>query len=135
MAGLNDFSYLHTNCFELSIYVGCDKFPHESELPEEWENNRESLIVFMEQVRRGPALPRGWLRNEAESETKLVLWTVAMSRVSVVPGRRGPGGRGPGWPLQCGRSCLLFLPLYILSLQSSGKLKYARIKIPSLVDF
>ncbi|XP_041522493.1 inactive carboxypeptidase-like protein X2 isoform X2 [Microtus oregoni] len=50
---LNDFSYLHTNCFELSIYVGCDKYPHESELPEEWENNRESLIVFMEQVHRG----------------------------------------------------------------------------------
>lgn len=50
LAGLNDFSYLHTNCFELSIYVGCDKYPHESELPEEWENNRESLIVFMEQV-------------------------------------------------------------------------------------
>ncbi|XP_023389533.1 inactive carboxypeptidase-like protein X2, partial [Pteropus vampyrus] len=52
-SGLNDFSYLHTNCFELSIYVGCDKYPHESELPEEWENNRESLIVFMEQVHRG----------------------------------------------------------------------------------
>ncbi|XP_037400221.1 inactive carboxypeptidase-like protein X2 isoform X2 [Pygocentrus nattereri] len=50
---MNDFSYLHTNCFELSMYVGCDKFPHESELPEEWENNRESLIVFMEQVHRG----------------------------------------------------------------------------------
>uniref|UniRef100_A0A672FZE2 Carboxypeptidase X, M14 family member 2 n=1 Tax=Salarias fasciatus TaxID=181472 RepID=A0A672FZE2_SALFA len=52
-AGMNDFSYLHTNCFELSMYVGCDKFPHESELPEEWENNRESLLVFMEQVHRG----------------------------------------------------------------------------------
>uniref|UniRef100_A0A8D0L8R4 Peptidase M14 domain-containing protein n=1 Tax=Sphenodon punctatus TaxID=8508 RepID=A0A8D0L8R4_SPHPU len=50
---INDFSYLHTNCFELSIYVGCDKYPHESDLPEEWENNRESLIVFMEQVQRG----------------------------------------------------------------------------------
>lgn len=49
---MNDFSYLHTNCFEMSMYVGCDKFPHESELPEEWENNRESLLVFMEQVRR-----------------------------------------------------------------------------------
>ncbi|XP_033886517.2 inactive carboxypeptidase-like protein X2 [Acipenser ruthenus] len=50
---MNDFSYLHTNCFELSVHVGCDKFPHESELPEEWENNRESLLVFMEQVHRG----------------------------------------------------------------------------------
>lgn len=52
LVGMNDFSYLHTNCFELSMYVGCDKFPHESELPEEWENNRESLLVFMEQVWR-----------------------------------------------------------------------------------
>lgn len=50
---MNDFSYLHTNCFELSMFVGCDKFPHESELAEEWENNRESLLVFMEQVHRG----------------------------------------------------------------------------------
>ncbi|XP_068439051.1 inactive carboxypeptidase-like protein X2 [Clinocottus analis] len=50
---MNDFSFLHTNCFELSMFVGCDKFPHESELPEEWENNRESLLVFMEQVHRG----------------------------------------------------------------------------------
>uniref|UniRef100_A0A3B4A885 Peptidase M14 domain-containing protein n=1 Tax=Periophthalmus magnuspinnatus TaxID=409849 RepID=A0A3B4A885_9GOBI len=50
---MNDFSYLHTNCFELSMFVGCDKFPHESELPEEWENNREALLVFMEQVHRG----------------------------------------------------------------------------------
>uniref|UniRef100_A0AAV2LJT2 Inactive carboxypeptidase-like protein X2 n=1 Tax=Knipowitschia caucasica TaxID=637954 RepID=A0AAV2LJT2_KNICA len=50
---MNDFSYLHTNCLELSMFVGCDKFPHESELPEEWENNREALLVFMEQVHRG----------------------------------------------------------------------------------
>ncbi|XP_078477781.1 LOW QUALITY PROTEIN: inactive carboxypeptidase-like protein X2 [Lampetra planeri] len=51
--GMNDFSYLHTNCFELSIFLGCDKFPHESELPLEWENNREALLAFIEQVHRG----------------------------------------------------------------------------------
>uniref|UniRef100_A0A8C8SA99 AE binding protein 1 n=1 Tax=Pelusios castaneus TaxID=367368 RepID=A0A8C8SA99_9SAUR len=50
---LNDFSYLHTNCLELSIYLGCDKFPHESQLQQEWENNKESLLTFMEQVQRG----------------------------------------------------------------------------------
>ncbi|KAF7242137.1 Adipocyte enhancer-binding protein 1 [Varanus komodoensis] len=50
---MNDFSYLHTNCLELSIYPGCDKFPHESELPQEWENNKESLLTFMEQIHRG----------------------------------------------------------------------------------
>ncbi|XP_069025584.1 probable carboxypeptidase X1 [Embiotoca jacksoni] len=50
---INDFSYLHTNCFEVTVELSCDKFPHASELPIEWENNRESLLVYMEQVHRG----------------------------------------------------------------------------------
>lgn len=48
---MNDFSYLHTNCFEVTVELSCDKFPHASELPIEWENNKESLLVYMEQVR------------------------------------------------------------------------------------
>lgn len=51
---MNDFSYLHTNCFEVTVELSCDKFPHVSELPMEWENNRESLLVYMEQVRKDP---------------------------------------------------------------------------------
>lgn len=47
---MNDFSYLHTNCFEVTVELSCDKFPHASELPVEWQNNRESLLVYMEQV-------------------------------------------------------------------------------------
>ncbi|MGH0137572.1 UNVERIFIED_CONTAM: hypothetical protein FKN15_068245 [Acipenser sinensis] len=47
---MNDFSYLHTNCFEVTVELSCDKFPHESELPTEWENNKESLLVYMEQL-------------------------------------------------------------------------------------
>ncbi|XP_056625972.1 LOW QUALITY PROTEIN: probable carboxypeptidase X1 [Triplophysa dalaica] len=50
---MNDFSYLHTNCFEVTVELSCDKFPHASELPIEWENNRESLIIYMEQIHRG----------------------------------------------------------------------------------
>lgn len=50
---MNDFSYLHTNCYELSIFLGCDKFPHQSELAREWEKNREAMLTFMEQVHRG----------------------------------------------------------------------------------
>ncbi|XP_037633285.1 inactive carboxypeptidase-like protein X2 isoform X1 [Sebastes umbrosus] len=50
---MNDFSYLHTNCFELSVFLGCDKFPHQSDLAYEWEKNREALLIFMEQVHRG----------------------------------------------------------------------------------
>ncbi|KAK7139934.1 hypothetical protein R3I94_012532 [Phoxinus phoxinus] len=33
--------------------MSCDKFPHASELPIEWENNKESLLLYMEQVHRG----------------------------------------------------------------------------------
>ncbi|CAJ1074590.1 probable carboxypeptidase X1 [Xyrichtys novacula] len=50
---MNDFSYLHTNCFEVTVELSCDKFPHASQLPIEWENNKESLLVYMEQVHRG----------------------------------------------------------------------------------
>uniref|UniRef100_A0A8C1WHN6 AE binding protein 1 n=1 Tax=Cyprinus carpio TaxID=7962 RepID=A0A8C1WHN6_CYPCA len=50
VGSMNDFSYLHTNCFEISVFLGCDKFPHESELASEWENNREALLAFIEQV-------------------------------------------------------------------------------------
>ncbi|XP_042625887.1 probable carboxypeptidase X1 [Cyprinus carpio] len=50
---MNDFSYLHTNCFEVTVELSCDKFPHASELPIEWESNKESLLVYMEQVHRG----------------------------------------------------------------------------------
>lgn len=50
VTGMNDFSYLHTNCFEVTVELSCDKFPHASELPHEWENNKESLLLYMEQV-------------------------------------------------------------------------------------
>uniref|UniRef100_UPI003590113E inactive carboxypeptidase-like protein X2 n=1 Tax=Myxine glutinosa TaxID=7769 RepID=UPI003590113E len=50
---MNDFSYLHTNCFEVTIEQSCDKFPPASELEEEWENNKQPLLTFIEQVHRG----------------------------------------------------------------------------------
>ncbi|XP_064190630.1 carboxypeptidase Z-like isoform X1 [Anguilla rostrata] len=51
--GMSDFNYLHTNCFEITVELGCDKFPAEEELYTEWKNNKEALLSFMESVHRG----------------------------------------------------------------------------------
>ncbi|KAG7234627.1 hypothetical protein CRUP_021257, partial [Coryphaenoides rupestris] len=46
--GMSDFNYLHTNCLEVTVELGCDKFPSESELYPEWKRNKEALLSFME---------------------------------------------------------------------------------------
>ncbi|KAL4641499.1 carboxypeptidase Z-like [Arapaima gigas] len=51
--GMSDFNYLHTNCFEVTVELGCDKFPAEHELYSEWQRNKEALLSFMESVHRG----------------------------------------------------------------------------------
>uniref|UniRef100_K7G816 Carboxypeptidase Z n=2 Tax=Pelodiscus sinensis TaxID=13735 RepID=K7G816_PELSI len=51
--GMADFNYLHTNCFEITLELGCDKFPLEEELYSIWHENKESLLTFMGMVHRG----------------------------------------------------------------------------------
>ncbi|XP_066535504.1 carboxypeptidase Z isoform X2 [Hoplias malabaricus] len=51
--GMSDFNYLHSNCLELTVELGCDKFPSEGELYPEWLRNKEALLSFMESVHRG----------------------------------------------------------------------------------
>lgn len=50
-SGMMDFNYLHTNCFEVTVELGCDKFPPEEELFLAWHENHEALIAFIEAVR------------------------------------------------------------------------------------
>ncbi|XP_069579007.1 carboxypeptidase Z-like [Brachyistius frenatus] len=50
---MQDFNYLHTNCFEVTVELGCDKFPPEEELPMTWHENHEALIAFVEAAHRG----------------------------------------------------------------------------------
>ncbi|KAL2779885.1 carboxypeptidase Z isoform 2 precursor, partial [Daubentonia madagascariensis] len=51
--GMSDFNYLHTNCFEITVELGCVKFPPEEALYTLWQHNKESLLNFMETVHRG----------------------------------------------------------------------------------
>lgn len=55
VAGMSDFNYLHTNCLEITVELGCDKFPAEVELYSEWKRNKEALLSFMESVSVGKA--------------------------------------------------------------------------------
>uniref|UniRef100_A0A8D3BMQ0 Carboxypeptidase Z n=1 Tax=Scophthalmus maximus TaxID=52904 RepID=A0A8D3BMQ0_SCOMX len=49
--GMSDFNYLHTNCLEITVELGCDKFPSEAELYPEWKRNKE--LPVPDQVHRG----------------------------------------------------------------------------------
>ncbi|XP_019950948.1 carboxypeptidase Z-like isoform X2 [Paralichthys olivaceus] len=50
---MQDFNYLHTNCFEVTVELGCDRFPAEEELFIGWHENHEALLTFMELVHYG----------------------------------------------------------------------------------
>ncbi|KAF5907067.1 carboxypeptidase Z-like [Clarias magur] len=49
--GMGDFNYLHTNCFEITVELGCDKFPEEDDLHTGWRENKEALLTFLESLK------------------------------------------------------------------------------------
>ncbi|XP_059779648.1 carboxypeptidase Z isoform X1 [Balaenoptera ricei] len=48
--GMSDFNYLHSNCFEITVELGCVKFPAEEALYTIWQHNKEPLLNFVEMV-------------------------------------------------------------------------------------
>lgn len=51
--GMEDFNYLHSNCFEITMELSCCKYPMGSALVQEWKNNKESLLQYMEATHMG----------------------------------------------------------------------------------
>jgi len=51
--GMEDFNYLHSNCFEITMELSCCKYPERKGLALEWENNKESLLKYMEATHFG----------------------------------------------------------------------------------
>lgn len=51
--GMQDFNYLSTNCFELTMELGCVKFPSANDLPKYWDDNKDALLNFMYQSHIG----------------------------------------------------------------------------------
>lgn len=51
--GMQDFNYVFTNCFEITLELSCCKYPSKSELPTEWRKNKKSLIEYMKMSHMG----------------------------------------------------------------------------------
>jgi len=51
--GMQDFNYLSSNDFEITLELGCDKYPAASVLQQEWEDNKQSMLEFAWQAHLG----------------------------------------------------------------------------------
>ena len=49
-SSMKDYNYMKKNCFEVSIYLGCCKFPYANTLQNYWTVNKKPLIFYMYQV-------------------------------------------------------------------------------------
>ena len=51
--GMQDFNYVFSNTFEITVEMSCCKYPLQDSLPVEWENNKVSLVNYLLQVHIG----------------------------------------------------------------------------------
>ncbi|XP_022655740.1 carboxypeptidase D-like isoform X2 [Varroa destructor] len=51
--GMQDFNYLSSNDFEITLELGCEKYPSADQLPIEWKRNRRALYEFMWRTHQG----------------------------------------------------------------------------------
>ncbi|XP_055864115.1 carboxypeptidase D-like isoform X2 [Biomphalaria glabrata] len=51
--GMQDFNYLNSNTFEVTLEISCCKYPGGNELPRFWYENRLALLEYIEQTHIG----------------------------------------------------------------------------------
>lgn len=65
--GMQDWSYLKGGTYELTLEVGCYKFPKAEELGKYWIDNKEALVKYIEQVHIGI---KGFVRSSIGNPVK-----------------------------------------------------------------
>ena len=53
VGGMQDYNYVFAGCFEVSVMVGCCRYPPENETASLWEENQDSVINFIKQAHLG----------------------------------------------------------------------------------
>uniref|UniRef100_A0A8B9K7W0 Carboxypeptidase Z n=1 Tax=Astyanax mexicanus TaxID=7994 RepID=A0A8B9K7W0_ASTMX len=84
--GMADFNYLHTNCFEITVELGCDKFPVEEDLHTGWEENKEALLTYLESVHKGI---KGFVKDEDGRGIKRATVSVKGIRHDITTAEKG----------------------------------------------
>ena len=59
--GMQDFNYVWNGVMELTLELGCCKYPKGDQLPELWEDNKLAMIKYISEAHRGV---RGQVRDE-----------------------------------------------------------------------
>lgn len=102
---MSDFNYLHSNCFEITVELGCVKFPPEEALYPLWQHNKEPLLTFVEMVRPGGGPGLGEATPPARCPGRCPGAHSRSSHVDWLATHRSPSIRSPSGCLSSHRPC------------------------------